>query len=124
MMIIKALRIGHAAMAQDKSYDAFLAYAIGVWFSFQTAINIGASSGILPTKGLTLPLVSYGGSSLIIMSVAVAILLRIDFELRVEGVQAIKKNVSKTGKRKSRTKKSEHTTADEIGRTAVDKSNE
>ncbi|GBL05621.1 cell division protein FtsW [Glaciecola sp. KUL10] len=105
LMIIKALRIGHAAMAQDKSYDAFLAYAIGVWFSFQTAINIGASSGILPTKGLTLPLVSYGGSSLIVMSVAVAILLRIDFELRVEGVQAIKKNLNKTKKRKGRSRK-------------------
>jgi cell division protein FtsW len=124
MMIIKALRIGHAAMAQDKSYDAFLAYAIGVWFSFQTAINIGASSGILPTKGLTLPLVSYGGSSLIIMSVAVAILLRIDFELRVEGVQAIKKNVSKVGKRKSRLKKNEHATADEIENTVMDNSHE
>jgi cell division protein FtsW len=60
-----------------------------IWFSFQTAINVGASSGILPTKGLTMPLVSYGGSSLIIMSIATAILLRIDFEMRVEGVQAL-----------------------------------
>lgn len=95
MMVIKALKIGHAAMLQEKSYDAFLAFAIGIWFSFQTAINIGASSGVLPTKGLTLPLVSYGGSSLIVMSIAVAILIRIDFELRVDGVQAIKKSAKK-----------------------------
>ena len=54
-------------------------------------MNIGASTGLLPTKGLTLPLVSYGGSSIIIMTIAVAILIRIDFELRVDGVQAIPK---------------------------------
>jgi len=98
-MVAKSLKIGFAAMRQGKSFDAFLAYSIGIWFSFQTAINIGASSGILPTKGLTLPLVSYGGSSLIVMSVAVAILLRIDFELRVAGVQAIKKSKAKPRRR-------------------------
>lgn len=88
-MVVKALRIGNRALEQSRPFEGYLAYSIGIWFSFQTAVNIGASAGILPTKGLTLPLVSYGGSSLIIMSVAVAILLRIDFELRVDGVQAI-----------------------------------
>ncbi|MDM7859529.1 cell division protein FtsW [Alteromonas sp. ASW11-36] len=89
-LVIKALRIGNLALSRQRPFDGFLAYSIGIWFSFQTAINIGASAGILPTKGLTLPLVSYGGSSLIVMLVATAILLRIDFEMRVEGVQALK----------------------------------
>jgi len=88
-MVIRALRIGNKALEKGRAFDGYLAYSIGIWFSFQTAVNIGASAGILPTKGLTLPLVSYGGSSLIIMSIAVAILLRIDFELRVDGVQAL-----------------------------------
>ncbi|MGQ8364797.1 cell division protein FtsW [Glaciecola sp. 1036] len=95
-MVIIALRIGNKALTNDRHFDGFLAYSIGIWFSFQTAVNLGAASGILPTKGLTLPLVSYGGSSLIIMSVAVAILLRIDFELRVEGVHAIPKKRRKS----------------------------
>lgn len=88
-MVIRALQIGNRALEKSRPFDGYLAYSIGIWFSFQTAVNIGASAGILPTKGLTLPLVSYGGSSLIVMSVAVAILLRIDFELRVDGVQAL-----------------------------------
>ncbi|WP_269520810.1 cell division protein FtsW [Alteromonas sp. BMJM2] len=88
-MVIKALQIGNHALERGRAFDGYLSYSIGIWFSFQTAVNIGASAGILPTKGLTLPLVSYGGSSLIIMSIAVAILLRIDFELRVDGVQAL-----------------------------------
>lgn len=88
-MVVFALQIGSKALANERPFDGFVAYSIGIWFSFQTAVNVGASSGVLPTKGLTLPLVSYGGSSLIIMSIAVALLVRIDFEMRVAGVQAI-----------------------------------
>ncbi|WP_395344743.1 cell division protein FtsW [Ningiella sp. W23] len=95
-MVIISLRIGSKALSSERPFDGFLAYSIGVWFSFQTAVNIGASSGILPTKGLTLPLVSYGGSSLIIMTIAVAILIRIDFEMRVDGVQAISRGQKRT----------------------------
>jgi cell division protein FtsW len=98
-MVVIALQIGGKAIANGRPFDGFVAYGIGVWFSFQTAVNIGASSGVLPTKGLTLPLVSFGGSSLIIMSIAVALLVRIDFEMRVEGVQAIsRKRRSKASK--------------------------
>ncbi|MCV2884886.1 cell division protein FtsW [Aestuariibacter sp. AA17] len=99
-MVFKTMQIGNRALAKDRPFDAYLAYAIGIWFSFQTAVNIGAASGILPTKGLTLPLVSYGGSSMIIMAIAVALLVRIDFELRVDGVQAMSKGRAKkrTGK--------------------------
>lgn len=90
-MVVRALQIGNKALVKSRPFEGYLAYSIGIWFSFQTAVNIGASAGILPTKGLTLPLVSYGGSSLIVMSVAVAILLRIDFELRVDSVQALER---------------------------------
>ena len=105
-MVIKALQIGNHALERGRAFDGYLSYSIGIWFSFQTAVNIGASAGILPTKGLTLPLVSYGGSSLIIMSIAVAILLRIDFELRVDGVQALNRG------EKRKTKGSASNTAD------------
>lgn len=96
-LVIKALLIGQKAMRKARPFDSYFAYAIGIWFSFQTAVNVGASAGILPTKGLTLPLVSSGGSSLIVMTIAVAVLMRIDFECNVEGIQAISK-----GKKKAR----------------------
>ncbi|WP_026377396.1 cell division protein FtsW [Aestuariibacter salexigens] len=99
-VVVKALQIGNRALTSQRPFEAYLAYAIGVWFSFQTAVNVGASAGILPTKGLTLPLVSYGGSSMIIMAIAVAILIRIDFEMRVDGVQAMSSDNS--GKNKKR----------------------
>lgn len=98
-MVIRALHIGNKALSAERPFDGYLAYSIGIWFSFQTAVNIGASAGILPTKGLTLPLVSYGGSSLIIMAIAVAILIRIDFEIRVDGVQALAKGEKRATKK-------------------------
>ncbi|MFT4994069.1 MAG: cell division protein FtsW [Paraglaciecola sp.] len=91
LLVLKALTIGSRALHIERPFEAYLAYAIGIWFSLQTAVNVGATSGILPTKGLTFPLLSYGGSSMIIMAVGVALLLRIDFELRVDGVQALTK---------------------------------
>ena len=82
-LVFKALFIGKRCLEQEQLFGGFLAFGIGIWFAFQTLVNVGASAGIVPTKGLTLPLISYGGSSLIIMSVAVAILLRIDYEYRL-----------------------------------------
>ncbi|GGF74520.1 cell division protein FtsW [Alteromonas lipolytica] len=116
-LVIRALQIGNKALANERPFDGFLAYAIGIWFSFQTAVNIGASAGILPTKGLTLPLVSYGGSSLIVMAVTVSVLLRIDFEMRVAGVQALDKGRKREGKPKNKaiTKPAEPANADEAG---------
>ena len=60
----------------------YINHQLSAWFAIQTFINIAAASGGIPTKGLTLPLVSYGGSSLMVFCAAVAILLRIDFEWR------------------------------------------
>lgn len=88
-LVVRALQIGNRALEKQRPFEGYLAYSIGIWLSFQTAVNIGASAGMLPTKGLTLPLISYGGTSLIVMSVSIAMLMRIDFELRVDGVQAL-----------------------------------
>ncbi|WP_434762874.1 cell division protein FtsW [Vibrio fortis] len=82
-LVLKAIFIGKKAFENDQVFSGYLAFGIGIWFAFQTLVNVGAASGIVPTKGLTLPLISYGGSSLIIMSVAVSMLLRIDHECRL-----------------------------------------
>lgn len=92
-LTFKALFIGFRALSSGALFSGYLACEIGIWFGFQTFVNIGVTSGMLPTKGLTLPFISYGGSSLIIMSVAVALLLRIDFEFRQEHTQAHKRAV-------------------------------
>jgi len=84
----RAMSIGRKALEIDQRFSGFLACSIGVWFSFQTLVNVGAAAGMLPTKGLTLPMISYGGSSLLIMSTAIVLLMRIDFETRLTKAQA------------------------------------
>lgn len=96
VLVFKALMLGKKALAKEKFFEAFFAYSIGIWICFQAAVNVGASAGIVPTKGLTMPLISYGGSSMIIMTLAVVILIRIDHELRMQSIQAT------SSKRKSR----------------------
>jgi len=83
-LVMRALRIGRRAEHCQQPYHAYIAYGIGLWIGLQAFINIGVNMGVLPTKGLTLPLMSYGGSSLVSMCVAVALLLRVDYELRLE----------------------------------------
>ncbi|NDL01090.1 cell division protein FtsW [Photorhabdus bodei] len=84
----RAMTIGRRALQMDQRFSGFLACSVGIWFSFQALVNVGAAAGMLPTKGLTLPLISYGGSSLLIMSTAIVLLLRIDFETRLAKAQA------------------------------------
>lgn len=93
-LAFKALQIGQKVLLGGRQYEGYLAMGIGIWFSFQTVVNVGAASGMLPTKGLTLPLVSYGGSSLLVITTAVAILLRIDFEWRRDHMQARQREAS------------------------------
>jgi len=88
VLVFKALVLGKHAVSKEKYFEGFFAYSIGIWFSFQAAVNVGASAGIVPTKGLTMPLISYGGSSMIIMTIALVILLRIDHEIRLLSIQA------------------------------------
>jgi len=87
-VVFRALLIGQNALKNGKEYEGYLALAIGIWFAFQTMVNVGASAGILPTKGLTLPFISYGGSSLLMMTIATGILLRVDFETKMATKQA------------------------------------
>lgn len=87
----KAIAIGCRALRCEQPFEGYLSCAIGLWVAFQSMVNIGAASGMMPTKGLTLPLVSYGGSSLLVMSIAIALLLRIDYEWRLAHQQARRK---------------------------------
>lgn len=81
-IVIRAMRIGARAEKLGNPFCAYLAYGIGLLIALQSVINIGVNMGVLPTKGLTLPLMSYGGSSLVVSCLSVALLLRIDHELR------------------------------------------
>jgi cell division protein FtsW len=82
-IVRRAFDIGRQALVLDRMYSALVAQGIGVWIGGQAFINIGVNLGLLPTKGLTLPLMSYGGSALLLNCMAIAVLLRVDFENRV-----------------------------------------
>ena len=81
-LVIRSFIVGKIAFSQGKEFHAYLAHGIALLLGSQAAINLGVNLGVLPTKGLTLPLMSYGGNSLIISCVLVAILLRIESECR------------------------------------------
>ncbi len=83
-MFWRGMKIARNALKLQNAYAAYLAYGISIWLILQALVNIGVSSGALPTKGLTLPFISYGGNSLVVCSVAIAILLRIHFETQLE----------------------------------------
>jgi cell division protein FtsW len=78
----RAFQIGALAETLEQRFSAYVAYGLGLGLGLQAFINMGVNVGLLPTKGLTLPLMSYGGNSLILACVAVALLLRVDFENR------------------------------------------
>ncbi|MBG7601221.1 MAG: putative lipid II flippase FtsW [Gammaproteobacteria bacterium] len=77
----RAFRIGAMAEKQGKRFALYIAYGSGLWIGFQAFINIGVNLGLLPTKGLTLPLMSYGGNSIIVVCVVIAMLQRIHLEV-------------------------------------------
>ncbi|WP_417499817.1 putative lipid II flippase FtsW [Methylophaga sp.] len=83
VFIWRALAIGRAAEQAGQVFGAQIAYGIGIWLGLQACVNIGVNMGALPTKGLTLPLMSYGGSSLVIVCAAIALLFRVDMETRI-----------------------------------------
>ncbi|ABR89097.1 FtsW cell division protein [Janthinobacterium sp. Marseille] len=82
-IIKRAFEIGRQAIAIDLTFAGLTAKGIGIWIGVQAFINMGVNLGLLPTKGLTLPLMSYGGSGVLINCIGLAILLRIDYENRV-----------------------------------------
>lgn len=82
-LLKRAFEIGRQAIALDQTFAGLLAKGIGIWIGVQAFINMGVNLGLLPTKGLTLPLMSYGGSGVMINCVGLAILLRVDYENRM-----------------------------------------
>jgi cell division protein FtsW len=90
LVVWRAFVIAATAEKAGNAFASLLAWGIGIWFGMQAFINMGVNMGLLPTKGLTLPLMSYGGSSMVVMCAAVALLLRVDYETRctVTGLSA------------------------------------
>jgi cell division protein FtsW len=82
ILVVRGLTIGYTAHTQERLFASFTAYGLTFWLALQAAINMGVNAGLLPTKGLTLPLLSYGGASMVINCVVIALLLRIDHENR------------------------------------------
>jgi cell division protein FtsW len=81
-LVVKAFMIGHRAAQLERNFSALVAAGIGIWIGVQALINMGVNVGLLPTKGLTLPFLSFGGSGVVANCLAVSVLLRIDWELR------------------------------------------
>jgi len=81
-IVLRAFAIGRQAAQRGRHFSALAAQGVGIWIGFQALINMGVNMGLLPTKGLTLPLMSFGGTGLVVNCVALAILLRIDWENR------------------------------------------
>ncbi len=81
-LVVRAFAIGRQATSLERYYAALVAQGIGVWIAAQSFINMGVNMGLLPTKGLTLPFLSFGGTGIVVNCVAIAILLRIDWENR------------------------------------------
>ena len=84
LLIHRAFAVGREAMMREKYFAALVAQGIAVWITVQAFINMGVNMGMLPTKGLTLPFLSFGGTGILVNCVAVAILLRIDYENRAQ----------------------------------------
>ena len=82
LLVVRAFQIGRHAAFLDRNFSALVAQGVGVWIGIQTMINIGVNMGVLPTKGLTLPFLSFGGSGIVVNCIAAAVLLRVDYENR------------------------------------------
>ena len=101
VLFFRSMKIAAQAEAVGNYFAAYMAYGIGIWLSMQAIINMAVNVGLLPTKGLTLPLMSYGGSSLIVCCMAIGLLLRINYETSGAVKQARKQSGRKQNGRKS-----------------------
>ena len=84
LFALRCFSIARMALKKQQAFGAYLAYGVGLLITLQAVINIGVNMGVLPTKGLTLPFMSYGGSSMVAMCIAIGLLIRIDYETRKE----------------------------------------
>ncbi len=82
-LVLRILRVAQLALRAEMAFQAYACVGMATWFALQALINIGVASGALPTKGLTLPFISYGGNALIVNMAAIAFVLRVDFERRL-----------------------------------------
>jgi cell division protein FtsW len=82
-LVQRCFEVGRQAIALERTYAGLVAKGIGIWIGVQAFINMGVNLGLLPTKGLTLPLMSYGGSGILVNCVAFALVMRVDYENRV-----------------------------------------
>lgn len=101
-VFFRSLKIATQAERAGNYFAAYMAYGIGIWLSMQAIINMGVNVGLLPTKGLTLPLMSYGGSSLIVCCIAIGLLMRIHYETNGVTKQASKRAARKASKTSGR----------------------
>jgi cell division protein FtsW len=99
-LLWRVFNLAVRAFNAERFFEAYVAIGLGTWLGMQAFINVGVNMGILPTKGLTLPLVSYGRSSLIITMISIALLLRIHHELVVDAKPVNRRARKKTRKRK------------------------
>ena len=81
-IVKRCFAVGAQAIALERTFSGLVAKGVGIWIAVQCFINMGVNLGVLPTKGLTLPLMSYGGSAILVTCAALALVLRIDFENR------------------------------------------
>ena len=94
LLVTRIMVIGVMAHRLDRPFSGFLAYGVGIWIGLQAMISVGVNLGVLPTKGLTLPLISSGGSSMLMILLALGLVLRIKYELdRSNGVMHLQKKV-------------------------------
>ena len=99
-LVWRIFDLARRAANADRLFEACLSIGIGTWIGLQAFINIGVNMGLLPTKGLTLPLISYGRSSMIVMMVAIGILLRIHHEILTDASPANRVVRKKSGRKK------------------------
>ena len=94
LIVARCFRIARDADRAGLVFGAHLATGIGFWFGFQAFINIGANMGVLPTKGITLPLFSYGGSSVLAVCVACGVVLRVSWETLQQTENVLSRSVT------------------------------
>ena len=102
LLAVRMFRIGRRAEKLQQFFMAYISYGFAIMLAGQALINIGVNVGALPTKGLTLPLVSYGGSSLVVSCVMLAIVMRVDYELKRMQSETVDTPVKQDKKRKRR----------------------
>jgi cell division protein FtsW len=96
-LVWRIFRLAMRAVRSERFFEAYLAVGLGTWLGLQAFINVGVNMGLLPTKGLTLPLVSYGRSSLIVTLVSIGLLLRIHHEINVDAAPVNRRNAASAG---------------------------